>query len=173
MNNWKSIIAAIAPTLATVLSGPLAGVAIQAISQAVLGHPNGSEAEVAAAVSGASPDVLARIREADAKLQTELAQAGIQLEQVAAADRDSARKRETATKDPTTRYLALIYTAGYFAALWAVWKFGLPPDTTGVMQVLIGGLTAAQLQILNYYFGSSSGSAHKNDILERVANGNR
>jgi fructoselysine-6-P-deglycase FrlB-like protein len=173
MNNWKSIVAAIAPTLATVLGGPLAGVAIQAISQAVLGRPNGSEAEVAAAVSGASPDVLARIREADTKLQTELAQAGIQLEQIAAADRDSARKREAATKDPTTRYLAMVYTVGYFAALWAVWKFGLPPDTNGVMQVLIGGLTAAQLQILNYYFGSSSGSAHKNDILERVANGNR
>jgi len=48
--NWKSILGTVAPGLATALGGPLAGMAVQAVSNAVLGKQDGSDDEIAAAI---------------------------------------------------------------------------------------------------------------------------
>lgn len=167
MSDWKDVIKAIAPTIATVLGGPLAGAAVSALSTAVLGKEGGSQEELAAAISGASPDVLARIKEADAKLKTDLANAGVKLEEIAATDRASARQREATLKDPTTKILAIAYTVAYFGCLWAVWRFGITTDSKDVLITLLGVLTAAQATIMNYYFGSSKGSADKTALMSK------
>lgn len=169
-NDWKSIIGAVAPTIATILGGPVAGTAVGALSSALLGKPDGTEAEVAAAVQTATPEILAKIKQADADLKTALANAGVRIEEVAAADRASARNREIQTKDYTTRGLAVIYTLIYFAVLWAVWQYEVPDSMHDTLNVLIGVLTASQAAIMNYYFGSSSGSDAKTAILDRVVN---
>lgn len=168
MSDWKEIVRTIAPGLATILSGPLAGAAVSALSTAVLGKEGGSQDELAAVISGASPDVLARIKEADAKLKADLANAGVKLEEIAASDRASARQREVQLQDPTTRWLAIIYTLIYFTALWAVWRYEVPPSMNDTLNLLLGALTAAQAAIMNYYFGSSAGSAHKDILLSKA-----
>jgi hypothetical protein len=168
--DWKNIVGAVAPTIATILGGPVAGTAVGALSTALLGRPDGSEAEIAAAVSTATPEVLAKIKQADAELKTALANAGVRIEEIAAQDRANARAREIQTKDPTTRRLAILYTLIYFAVLWAVWQFEVPDSMHDTLNVLIGVLTAAQAAIMNYYFGSSSGSDSKTQILDRVVN---
>lgn len=167
-SDWKKIIATVAPGLATVLGGPLAGAAVGALSKSILGKPDGSEEELAAVINGASPEVLAKIKETDARLKVDLANAGVRIEEIAANDRDSARKREVLSGSGITSSLAVLYTIAYFAALWAVWKFDIPKDAKDLLLVLLGGLTGAQLQILNYYFGSSSGSTEKNKLLSRL-----
>ena len=167
MSDWKDVIKAVAPTIATVLGGPLAGAAVSALSTAVLGKEGGSQEELAAAISGASPDILARIKEADVKLKTDLANAGVKLEEIAATDRASARQREIALKDPTTKILAIAYTVAYFGCLWAVWQNGIPEDAKDVLITLLGVLTAAQATIMNYYFGSSKGSADKTALMSK------
>lgn len=169
-NDWKSIIGAVAPTIATILGGPVAGTAVGALSSALLGKPDGTEAEVAAAVQTATPEILAKIKQADADLKTALANAGVRIEEVAAADRANARNREIQTKDYTTRGLAVIYTLIYFAVLWAVWQYEVPDSMHDTLNVLIGVLTASQAAIMNYYFGSSAGSDAKTHILDRVVN---
>ena len=50
MSNWKAIVGTVAPALATALGGPLAGVAVKAIADKVLGKPAATEADVAAAI---------------------------------------------------------------------------------------------------------------------------
>ena len=67
MKGWKEIIGTVAPTLATALGGPLAGVATQAISAALLGKADGSEDEIAAAFSVGGADALQKARDADAR----------------------------------------------------------------------------------------------------------
>lgn len=53
--DWKEIVRAVAPTLATALGGPLAGVATSEISNAILGKSDGTEAELGDALVKATP----------------------------------------------------------------------------------------------------------------------
>lgn len=162
---WKGVLGAVAPTIATLLGGPLAGAAVGALSTALLGKPDGTEAELAPLVASAAPDILLKIKEAEKELKLGLANAGVKLEEVAALDRGSARDREVKTGDRTTKILAYAYTLGYFLVLGVVMKTGVDPDMVNIIMVLLGVLTAAQGQIMNYYFGSSSGSAQKNQLM--------
>lgn len=168
--NWKGLLGAIAPTLATALGGPLAGMAVGAISKAVLGKENGTEEEIAEVIASGNPDLLVKIKQVDAEFKVQMKKLDIDLEAMAVADRDSARKREMETKDPTVHRLAYFYTFLYFLVLWAVWKYPIPPESKDLLMILLGVLTGAQVQILNYYFGSSSGSSKKTAVLDRLVN---
>lgn len=170
MTNWKEVIGAIAPTIATILGGPLAGMAVKAVSTAVLGRDDGTEEEIAAMVTGASPDVLARIKEADASLKTQLSQAGVRLEEIAGADRASARDREVKLQDPTTRRLAYIALIGFFIVLgaqlyFAVESITINPELQRTLDITLGVLFAWVLAVKDYYFGSSVGSKEKDAFI--------
>lgn len=168
MKNWKDILGAVAPTLATVLGGPLAGAAVGALSKALLGKDDGTEDELAPLIAQASPETLLKIKEADAALKLGLVNAGVKLEEIAGVDRASARDREVKTGDKTTKILAYAYTIGYFVIFATMMKTGVDPQMLNIVMVLLGVLTAAQGQIMNYYFGSSSGSAQKNEIIGKL-----
>lgn len=177
--DWKSVVGSVAPTIAKSLGGPLAGTAVNALSQAVLGKPTATEAEVAEVlVKQGSPETLAKLKEADLQYAVKMKELGIDLEAIAVKDRMSARLREIALKDFTPKLLALCYTGGYFLVLYYLWKKGLPTfkDLPGyglsvkdLINMLLGVLSAAQIAIISYYFGSSASSTHKSDILENMA----
>lgn len=57
--------------------------------------------------------------------------------------------------------MALVYTAGFFGILVAMMVGGYSIES----KELLGVLTAAQIAIIQYYFGSSKGSADKNGML--------
>ena len=166
----KSILGAVAPALATALGGPLAGMAVEAISVGLLGKPGGDMKEIATAVTAGGPDALAKLKQIDADFEIKMASLGVDLEKISQADRASAREREGATHDPTVRVLAYSYTFLYFLVLWGVWKYPIDPNVNDLLMILLGVLTAAQTQILNYYFGSSSGSSAKTAMLDRLVN---
>ena len=71
MKNLKSILGVLAPTLGTALGGPLGGMAARALSEALLGKPDGSIDDLEEVIGLASPDQLANIKkiEADFKVQ--------------------------------------------------------------------------------------------------------
>ena len=54
MKDWKDLIAAVAPTIATALGGPMAGFAVRTLSNTLLGHENGSEADIVQAINVSS-----------------------------------------------------------------------------------------------------------------------
>jgi hypothetical protein len=70
MKNLKSILGAIAPTLATAMGGPLGGMAMKMVADR-LGLPDATPEAVDAAVAAATPEQLAEIKkvEADFKVQ--------------------------------------------------------------------------------------------------------
>ncbi len=86
------------------------------------------------------------------------------------SDRADARKRETNTQDSTTKVLAYCYTCGYFLTLFAAWKYGIPADAHDVFATLLGVLSAAQMAIIGYYYGTSHSSSKKDETLDRVVN---
>lgn len=90
---------------------------------------------------------------------------------LAIQDRDSARRREVETKDPTTSRLAWVYTCGYFGTLTCI-LFGFvhpAPTQEELINILMGVLTAGQYSVLQYYFGSSHGSRETNATLGVIA----
>ena len=97
--DWKSIVRTVAPTLATALGGPLAGAAVQALSVALLGRPDGTEQEVAEAVLVGGTDALLKVKQAEADFAVKMRELDI---------RDLASARELAKVDyQTPRTLAL------------------------------------------------------------------
>jgi hypothetical protein len=163
--NWKGLLGSIAPTFATALGGPVAGMAVKALSKTLLGHEEGSEADIELAMAEASPDTLLKIKEADNAFKLEMQRANIDLEKIAADDRANARTREIATKDNAPKILATVIVIGFFATLYTIAFISLPEGAQQPVNILLGALTAMLTQVGNYYFGSSAGSKAKTDLL--------
>ena len=167
--DWKSIVGSVAPTIATALGGPLAGMAVSAVSQAVLGKPDASETDVASAIAKEKdPQILVKLKEAEFAFAAKMTELDIDIEKISAEDRASARAREIAVRDKTPRNLAYFYTIGYFVILALIVCQGdkIPENVKDLINILLGILSAAQMGIVTYYFGSSSGSAKKSEMLD-------
>ena len=163
------ILGAVAPTLATALGGPLAGMAVQTIATA-LGLPaESTEKDISKAISSATPDQLLALKKAEQDFTVRMKELDIDLEKIAAGDRDSARRREAQVRDWMPRVLAFVVVAGFMATVFLVllgyvdgMKDPLMATTVGT---LIGFVSAKCEQVVAYYFGSSSSSQQKTQLL--------
>jgi hypothetical protein len=155
----------VAPTIATALGGPLAGVAVKTLSNALFGHEDGTEEQVFAAMANATPEQLAAIKKIDADFKMQMKSLDIDLERIAAGDRDSARKMQSEMKDWTPKALAFFITFGFFGALIWIMVFGIPQTGTEVLLMMLGSLSTSWTGVMQFYFGSSAGSKAKNDLL--------
>ena len=163
--DWKSIVGAVAPTLATVLGGPLAGMAVKTLSATLLGKDDGTTDEIQAALIGATPADLQKLKDADHTFKVEMGKLGVDLERIASDDRSDARRREIETKDNAPKTLATVVVIGFFATLYTIAFADIPDKAMQPVNILLGALTALLIQVGNYYFGSSAGSARKTALL--------
>ena len=168
--DWKSVVGSVAPALATALGGPLAGVAVSAISKTLLGKEKATEAEIATALSTGGTEALLKLKELDKQFEVRMRELDIDLEKIAQADRASAREREVKSSDKATpRILAAVVVGGFLGTVYMVlsgYVDGLKdPTIAGVVGTLIGYVSAKADQVVSYYFGSSAGSAAKNEML--------
>jgi len=164
----KSILSAVAPTLGTALGGPLGGVAGRAIASVLLGNEEASDEAAATAVLNATPEQLLALKNADHDFQQKMAALDVDLERIASADRDSARRREIETKDKMPGLLALGVFFGFFGILVALMFVEMPATAKDPLMIMLGALGALVSQIANYFYGSSSGSATKTKMLDRM-----
>jgi drug/metabolite transporter (DMT)-like permease len=65
--------------------------------------------------------------------------------------------------------LAGIIVSGFFALLGLLLFHPLPPDSSGVIFMLFGALSAAFGAVVQYFFGSSKGSADKTELLNKAS----
>jgi len=165
LKTFGPLLSQVAPTIATALGGPLAGVAVKTLSNALLGHENGTEEEVSAAMQAATPEQLATVKKIDADFKVRMKELDIDLERISAEDRDSARKMQTQTNDWIPRVLALLITVGFFGILVWMLVHGMPTSGTEALLMMLGALGTAWTGVINFYYGSSAGSKAKNDIL--------
>jgi hypothetical protein len=167
--DFMKIIGAVAPTLATAVGGPIGGMAMKFITDA-LGIPgDASKDDMAKAISNATPDQLLALKNAENDFAVRMKELDIDLERIASSDRDSARKRETQVRDWMPRILAFTIVAGFMATVFLVllgvvegMKDPLMATTVGT---LIGFVSAKCEQVVAYYFGSSSSSQQKTALL--------
>jgi len=155
----------IAPSIATALGGPLAGVAVRSLSNALFGHEDGTEQQVSEALSSATPDQLATIKKIDADFKVRMKELDIDLERISAGDRDSARQMQRDTKDWVPKVLAIVITLGFFGILIWMLLNGMPKTGTEALLMMLGALGTAWTGVVNFYYGSSAGSKAKTDAL--------
>lgn len=170
--DWKSIIKSVAPMLGAAIGGPFAPIAGALISKAMGGSPDKtSPDDLAKLIQNISPEQLLALKQAEQEFQLQMKQLDINsvkdLEIIAAGDRDSARKREMTVKDWTPKALAVSITLGFFGILIYMMKFPIPAESRDVLNIMLGALGTAWISVISYYFGSSAGSAAKNELLAK------
>ena len=161
---------------ATALGGPI-GAAGASMLGAALGKevkPADLEAELVKLAATEEGRLKAAQIEQDFKLQMERLGLGHveELERLAAADRDSARKREIQTGDIwTPRILATVVVSAWVTIQSILLFHIVSSDMRDLVSRLLGTLDAALLLVLSYYFGSSSGSTRKNELMHQKNGG--
>jgi hypothetical protein len=167
----KDIIVKVAPGLAAGLGGPMAGAATAFILKS-LGLKVGEEDQAIEALK-TSPDAILKLKLAEIDFKKFLEEGKIKLFEMDVQDRASARSLAVAQGLTVQTALAIVYTIGYFTMIFGIMTGELHiPNASGEQALfagLIGVMTGAQVQILNFFFGSSSSSARKDQALTNLS----
>ena len=168
----KTILATVAPWIGTALGGPLGGMAVTAAADA-LGLSDKTEAAIKQAISGATPEQLLLLKNADNDFSLKMQALGFDsMEKMASlenADRDSARNREIQVKDRTPKILAYLITAGFFGMLAAMLFKIIPTENRDILNIMLGALGSTFGAVTSYYYGSTRGSETKSAMLAQAA----
>lgn len=158
----RKIIGTIAPTLGKALGGPLGGLAGNVLAEAL-----GGGDKIEEALAKQNPEALAALRAAEQAFTARMRELDISEQELDGADRASAR--ELAKVDMTPQVvLSAVFVLGYFALLlgWMSGYIGIPIEGHDLFIGLIAVLGAGVTQVLNFWFGSSHGSAQKNTYMK-------
>ncbi|NRA56258.1 MAG: hypothetical protein HRU23_19115 [Gammaproteobacteria bacterium] len=166
-------LSAIAPLAGKIIGGPYAALAISAV-QLALGTDTTEPKQLAKEIKNAIPEQLIAIRKCDADLQVQLKELDIAESELEYKDRTSARQLFNVNSAPQM-VLSALFVLGYFiiTGLLAYYAVNFDPDKQinpllfGMLGTVVGVLTAAIPQILNFWFGSSKSSQDKNQIIAR------
>ena len=155
LKTFGPLIGQVAPTIASALGGPLAGMAVKAVSSALFGHQDASEDEIMAAMGTATPDQLTALKKIDADFKVQMKSLDIDLEKIAASDRDSARNMQIQTHDWTPRVIAIVVILAWVFIQWHLFNSVIPDTMRELIARVLGTLDASLTLVLSYYFGSS------------------
>ena len=171
MSSWIDTNRNVAPAIGHALGamGVPGASALAAVSQALLGKPDATEAEVAARVANWTPADELAMKAAEQKFTLDMVDRAVALEQVDAGDRANARAREVALKDWVPATLALSLLLAFFALLFVMCRFPIPEANKSALDILLGMLGTGVTSVLAYYFGSSASSNLKTAIMGRIA----
>lgn len=199
MADWKKVLGGVAPGLATLLGGPLAGGVVKVLADSLLGGSTGDpvadEAKIAGMLAnGMTPELQAKILEAQNAVKTETIRAGLREKEIEAdvekariADSSSARQAHaqivTSMNAPwyvkaRQPVLAILAVVGFMACLGALMYLAankVPVDGT-VKDILIyalGCLTSIVMMVYTFDFGTSSGSQGKDQVLSHLLKNGR
>ena len=155
----------IAPTIATAMGGPLAGMAVSAISKAIGVDPE----KVGDLISSnkLTADQIAQVKIAEIELQKQAQELGLNFEKLEVEDRKSARDMQSKTRSLMPPILAGTVTVGFFGIMVMMF-IGKVDSANPAILMMLGSLGTAWTGIIAYYFGSSAGSQAKTDLLSRA-----
>lgn len=180
---WKKLLSSIAPTIATALGGPLAGVALKSISETLFSGKDIDESDLKKLLnSGLDESVLSKLKEIDNAFTIKMRELDIDVENLKITretlyvnDTQDARKY----KDNKVFWLGVVILSS-FALIMIVALFGsyalltgsMPlsdPSTIGMVSgfvgTIIGYVAANAQQVVSFFFGSSAGSSKKSDAI--------
>jgi hypothetical protein len=153
----------VAPTIATAFGGPLAGLAVDAISKAIGVDPKDVNKTIAE--GKLSAEQIGAIKQAEIAMAARAQELGLDFEKIAVDDRKSAREMQASTQSYIPGLMAIAVTLGFFGIL-----VGLMTEhfkTSDALMLMLGSLGTAWTGIIAFYFGSSAGSQKKDELLHK------
>jgi hypothetical protein len=155
----------IAPGIATALGGPLAGLAVTAISKA-LGI---DEKDVQSTIEQGklSADQLSSLKQAEIELQSKAQELGLNFEKLATDDRKSAREMQVSTKSFVPALLSILVVCAWALIQYFLLTHVIPQEMRELVARVLGTLDGALMLVLSFYFGGSSDSQDKDAMLHR------
>ena len=146
----------VAPTIATAMLGPVAGMAVKALSTALLGHGDGSEDDITAALANATPEQIAAIKRADNDFKVQMKQLDIDLVRIAADDRNSARNMAVGTHSLTPSVMSYVIVVCWAIIQYFLFTHVIEASMRELIARVLGTLDGALMLVLSFWFGSSN-----------------
>lgn len=168
--DWLDTIRKIAPTVASVLGGPAAGMAISAIG-AIIGDDSPTVSSIAKAVTDGklTADHLAEIRKLELDYQNQEKERGFKYAELEFKDRDSARQMAMETHSITPSLLTwVIVTITLLMEAMLLFNKVPPGVDPVIMGRILGTMDSALMLCLSFWFGSNSGSARTKELLAQA-----
>jgi len=162
--DWLGTLRTLAPTVASVLGGPLAGIAVTAIGS-IFGMSEPTQENIARVISDGqlTPAMLGELRKLDLQYQNDEKERGFKYSELEFKDRDSARTMQTATKSIMPAVLTVMITVGFFGILcWMMYDAEVV--TNPPLLIMLGSLGTAWTGACAFWFGTTSNS-HSKDLL--------
>ena len=165
----NDLLKSLAPLLGTAIAGPLGGIAASFLADKL-----GIETKTVEAVTDAlsagkmTPDQVASIKAAEIEFQKFLKINAIDLEKVHAGDRDSARNMLTVTRSKMPSILTAMLGTGFFGVLGAMFAWPEVKESAPLM-IMLGVLGAEFSASCKFWFGTTSGSQNKNEMLAKAS----
>lgn len=156
----------LAPLLGTALGGPLGGAAASFIADK-LGLDTKDVKSISDVLNSGklTADQIAQVKLAEIDFQKFLENNKIKMEEIAAGDRNSAREMLKSTRSYVPAVLTFGITIGYFVVLIGMMTKMFAVADSQVMLIMLGQLGTAWGITIAFWFGTTSGSKDKTDIL--------
>jgi len=159
----------LAPLLGTALGGPLGGAAASFLADKLGIQSSTIEAVTDVLNSGKmTPEQIQSVKLAEIDFQKFIESNKIDLEKIAAEDRDSARGMQKETHSIMPAVLTILITIGFFGILgWMLYDDKIvdsPP-----LLIMLGSLGTAWTGCCAFWFGTTSNSGKKDQIIANQA----
>jgi hypothetical protein len=180
--NFRDVVKSIAPIAGSLIGGPLGGMAVQVIGEAIgMKAPTVERVVEAIKGGGLNPEQVAAVRAADAALKVRLRELDLdekrldqEAERAYLADTQDARRAHAGDRGVFWLGIAVLVTyalilgASLFGAYWLLVEGNLAAMDVGTVAAvftligtIVGYIASDAKQVVAYYFGSSRGSNEK------------
>lgn len=158
----------LAPTVATALGGPLAGLAVSALGNALGVAPEKvNDILQSGQMTG---EQIAAIKVAELQLKQKESDNGFKFAELDVRDRESARQMQIANKSLTPEILSWIIVGSTIVLEGYVLIVGLPPGAPDlVIGRILGTLDAAFTVVISFWLGSSISNRMKDATIAHAA----
>lgn len=174
--NWKEILGKLAPTVASAVAGPLAGVAVSALGDIFgISEPTQDKIKVAIENGSLTGEQIAGLRQLEMKLKAEEAERGFRYAELEFKDRDSARGRDAEiVKSGKRNYRAdamfLLAVTVICGLVYLIWKDpNINEFMKGIVTLVLGRFLGYLDNIYSFEFGTTRGSQNKDTTINTLA----
>ena len=170
MSGVSEFLKSVAPTVASVLAGPLAGIAVAGLGKA-FGIDNPTLDTITKTIQGGkiTPEGMLELQKLDAEFREHEAGRGFKYADLELKDRDSARQANVQGGTQTKLFwLSLFLLSASIGTEIYILLNGLPREVPDIIAGrIVGLLESITMLVLGYWYGSSSGSHQKTELMSQ------
>ena len=165
---WFQTLMTIAPKVGAALGGPVAGIALNVLRDA-LGMPDASQSEIEAKIAEGSPEMFLALKDSERDFEAKMREFDIKEDQLVYEDIQSARSMHIAHMEKTPTILSYLSLIIFFGVVILVVTQGqFFEDNTmaqNVAYMVIGASIGWVNSAFTFWLGSSRGSKSKSDAM--------